>query len=112
MYGGRDASSNYFDEVWVLSLPSFTWTQVFKGISPRFAHNCHLAGNRTLLTVGGVASITQKSGQPDKNCGPCDWETKGLGVMDLTDITWGSVYDAQAPAYGVPDNVIAAIGGR
>ena len=107
MYGGRDASSRYFDEVWVLSLPSFTWTQVFKGTSPRFAHTCHLVGNRTLLTVGGVSSIKQKSGH-----GGCDWETKGVAVMDLTDVTWGSVYDAHAPAYGVPAGVIATIGGR
>ncbi|KAL8793660.1 MAG: hypothetical protein Q9195_003709 [Heterodermia aff. obscurata] len=111
MYGGRDAGSRYFDEIWVLSLPSFTWTQVFSGTSPRFGHTCHLVGNRTLLTVGGVVSIKQKSGQPDTDVGPCDWETKGLGVMDLTDIIWGSLYDAHAPAYGVPGQVIATIGG-
>ena len=112
MYGGRDGASRYFDEIWVLSLPSFTWTKIFSGISPRFGHTCHLVGNRTLLTVGGVSSIKQKSGQADTNAGPCDWESKGLAVMDLTDITWGSVYDAHAPAYGVPAQVIATIGGR
>ena len=112
MYGGRDDASHYFDEIWVLSLPSFTWTMVYSGIAPRFAHTCHLVGNRTLLTVGGIASITQKSGLRDTNATPCDWESKGLAVMDLTDITWGSVYEAHAPAYGVPLEVIGTIGGR
>ncbi|KAL8735875.1 MAG: hypothetical protein Q9181_002653 [Wetmoreana brouardii] len=110
MYGGRD-SSHYFDDVWVLSLPSFTWIQVFAGTSPRFAHTCHLVGKRTLLTVGGVASLTQKWGHPDNTLPPCDWETKGVGVLDLTSITWGSAYDAHAAAYGVPEKVLATIGG-
>ncbi|KAL9600538.1 MAG: hypothetical protein Q9179_003180 [Wetmoreana sp. 5 TL-2023] len=110
MYGGRD-SFRYFDDVWVLSLPSFTWTQVFTGLNPRFAHTCHLVGKRTLLTVGGVASVPQKWGHPDTNVSPCDWETKGVGVLDLTTITWGSVYNAHAAAYGVPEKVLATIGG-
>ena len=41
----------------------------------------------------------------------CDWEYKGVGVLDLANITWGSVYDAQAPAYEVPIQVVSAIGG-
>ena len=112
MYGGRDSSSHYFDDIWILSLPSFTWTQVYNGQNPRFAHTCHLVGNRTLLTVGGIASLTQKSGQPDANAPPCDWEIKGVGVMDLTTIVWGSVYDSQAPAYEVPAKLLATIGGE
>ena len=114
MYGGRDGANppNYFDEIWVLSLPSFTWTSIYSGISPRFAHTCHLVGNRTLLTVGGVAAASQMQGLPSTNLSPCDWEVKGVGVMDISSITWGSVYDAQAPAYEVPGAIVAAIGGR
>jgi len=42
---------------------------------------------------------------------PCDWETKGVGVFDLSDLTWGSVYNAHAGNYTVPSRVSAKIGG-
>ena len=114
MYGGRDGSNppNYFDEIWVLSLPSFTWTKVYSGVSPRFAHTCHLVGNRTMLTVGGVAGATQMQGLYVPSPPPCDWETKGVGVYDISDLIWGSVYNANTPAYEVPNTVVATIGGR
>ena len=111
MYGGRDGP-NYFDDIWVLSLPSFTWTKVYSGISPRFAHTCHLVGNRTMLTVGGVANANQMQGLYYGSTPPCDWETAGLGVYDMSDLVWGSVYNASAPAYEVPDPVISTIGGK
>ena len=97
MYGGRDAANNYFDEIWVLSLPSFSWTLVFSGKSPRFSHTCHLVGSRTMLTVGGLASVNQTQGRPGINVSPCDWEVKGVGVLDISSITWGSVYNAECP---------------
>lgn len=111
MYGGRDAENNYFDEIWILSLPSFTWTQVYSGQSPRFSHTCHLAGTRTMLTIGGVASATQFQGLPGINVSPCDWEVKSIGVLDISNVTWGSVYNAEAPPYEVPDLVVSTIGG-
>lgn len=113
MYGGRDGANppNYFDEIWVLSLPSFTWTKVYSGISPRFSHTCHLVGNRTMLTVGGVAAASQIQGFYSANPPTCDWEMKGVGVYDVSDLVWGSVYNATAPAYEVPDLVISTIGG-
>ena len=114
MYGGRDAADpiNYFDEVWVLSLPSFTWTLIYSGISPRYAHTCHQVGNRTMLTVGGVAAESQKQAQNTAITPPCDWEVKGVGVYDMSDLIWGSVFDANAPAYEVPAAVVSTIGGR
>ncbi|CAD6584293.1 MAG: hypothetical protein ASARMPRED_001726 [Alectoria sarmentosa] len=114
MYGGQDGSNppNYFDEVWVLSLPSFTWTIIYTGISPRFAHTCHLVGNRTMLTVGGVAAASQMQGLYSEVLPTCDWEIKGVGVYDISELVWGSVYNATAPAYEVPDRVISAIGGN
>lgn len=111
MYGGRDASQNYFDEIWILSIPSFTWTLVYSGQNPRFSHTCHLAGTRTMLTVGGVASESQFEGLPGVNHSPCDWEVKSIGVLDMSTLFWGSVYDAGAPPYEVPDEVVSVVGG-
>ncbi len=57
-----------------------------------------------MITVGGATNY-------DWNDPPCDWETKGVGVFDLSDLVWGSVYDASAPAYAVPSLIAARIGG-
>ena len=114
MYGGRDGANppNYFDEIWVLSLPSFTWTKVYTGLSPRFAHTCHLVGNRTMLTVGGVEAASQMQALYSSAVPPCDWEVKGVGVYDISDLIWGSVFNPSTPAYEVPDAVVSTIGGR
>lgn len=111
MYGGRNASDHYFDDIWVLSLPSFTWTEVYSGDSPRAGHTCHLVGNRTLLTVGGTSSVGQTKGVSASSGLGCDWEVKSVGILDVSDMVWGSVYDAKAPAYKVPQKVVSTIGG-
>ena len=105
MYGGRGNNNYFIDDVWVLSLPSFTWTQIYQGLSPRFSHTCHVVGNRTMITVGGAANSNYSAA-------PCDWEYKGVGVFDLSDATWGSVYNAAAGDYAVPSLVVKTIGGR
>lgn len=104
IYGGRGSSNVYFDDVYILSIPSFTWTQVFgPGVSPRYSHTCHLVGERQMLTVGGALS-------PGSDV-ICDWEFKGVGILDLSTITWGSRYDPYNGTYQVPTKVIAKIGG-
>ncbi len=57
-----------------------------------------------MITVGGATN-------DDWHDPPCDWETKGVGVFDLSDLVWGSVYNASAPAYAVPSLIAARIGG-
>ena len=104
MYGGRGNSTVFYDDIWVLSLPSFTWTKIYQGTSPRYAHTCHIVGNRTMITVGGAADAHYDST-------PCDWETKGVGVFDLSRLTWGSVFDVNVGSYGVPASVAAVVGG-
>ncbi len=58
-----------------------------------------------MITVGGAANTNYSAA-------PCDWEYKGVGVFDLSDLIWGSVYNASAGDYAVPGLVIATIGGR
>lgn len=41
----------------------------------------------------------------------CDWELKGVAVWDLTALTWGSVFLADAPDFQVPHKVLAITGG-
>jgi hypothetical protein len=102
MYGGRDGVTNYYDETWVLSLPSFQWQMVHSGNSPRYSHTCHVVG-RQMITVGGSDTSKTRSG--------CDWETKGIGVLDMSAVTWGSQFNVNADPYSVPTAIVQIIGG-
>lgn len=104
MYGGRGINKKYFDDMYVLSLPSFTWTKLYEGTSPRFGHTCHTVGGRSLLTVGGIVNLNLTTQA-------CDWEYRGVGVMDISTLTWGSVFDPNPKPYEVPRPVFEDIGG-
>ncbi|GAB1212441.1 hypothetical protein ATERTT37_001580 [Aspergillus terreus] len=103
LYGGKGAREAY-DDVYVLSIPSFTWKRVYRGDSPRYGHTCHLTGHRQMLTVGGMAS--------DEPMPSCDRERAGVAVFDMTDLEWRSVYSPSAPAYQVPGPIVQTIGGN
>jgi len=99
-------SNKFFDEVWVLSLPSFTWLQIYNGSSPRYGHSCHIVGNRQMITVGGRTSANATE--------TCDFEYMSVAIYDLTEGNsdgWGSVYTADKPPYQVNAQISAAIGG-
>ncbi|APA09574.1 hypothetical protein sscle_05g043440 [Sclerotinia sclerotiorum 1980 UF-70] len=105
LYGGQDGDSVSYDDVFVLSLPSFKWIQVYEAVpgSPRFGHTCHLVGNRQMLTVGGA----QK-----KYSSYCDWESSGVAIYDMYALSWTSAFHHDANSYIVPGNITDAIGGN
>ncbi|KAM0127149.1 hypothetical protein ACHAP3_008919 [Botrytis cinerea] len=105
LYGGQDGGSVSYDDVFVLSLPSFTWIQVYESVpgSPRFGHTCHLVGNRQMLTVGGA----QK-----KYSSYCDWESSGVAIYDMYALSWKSTFYHDANKYIVPGNITDIIGGN
>ncbi|PKX93981.1 putative cell wall anchored protein [Aspergillus novofumigatus IBT 16806] len=101
MYGGKGANELY-DQIYVLSIPSFTWTKISEGKSPRYGHTCHLVADRQMLTVGGALS---------DDLSTCDSEYRGVALYDMSTLTWGSVYNASATDYAVPANIYQVIGG-
>ncbi|KIW44883.1 uncharacterized protein PV06_03321 [Exophiala oligosperma] len=103
LYGGT-SESTIFDDIYVLSLPSFTWVKVFTGQDACWSVTCHFLARRQMITVGG-------GGKSSNISHDCNWEQKSLAVLDLSTISWGSVFDANAGQYDVPDDVVAAIGG-
>ncbi|KAF2020818.1 hypothetical protein BU24DRAFT_8990 [Aaosphaeria arxii CBS 175.79] len=104
VYGGLDPTSGIgYDDVHVLTIPSFQWTTIYNdGGSPRFGHKCHIVGKRQMITVGGLIT----------NSGQCDWEEKGVAFYDLTTTRWGSVFTPDTTAYGVPQQALQATGGK
>jgi len=103
LYGGIDPTTGKgYDDVLILTLPSFTWTNMWPiGEAPRWGHNCHVAGKRQMLTVGG--NIT--------NGLECDWEVKGVAVWEMSTLTWGSVFMTNLSDYQVPQRVLEFTGG-
>ena len=104
LYGGIDPITNTaFDDVLILTIPSFTWTNVWPiGEAPRWGHNCHVAGKRQMITVGGN----------NTNGLTCDWEVKGVAVWELTSLTWGSVFLNNLTEFQVPQKVLSTTGGN
>jgi hypothetical protein len=105
-----------YDDVWILSLPSFTWTKAYSGENPRFGHTCHRAGKQQMMSVGGALNASmygvETSGQipPNLNTAKCD-PSEGVAIFDLSTLKWGSFFNPYAPAYRVPQKVVDVIGG-
>ena len=94
-----------FDEVYVLSLPSFVWFKAnYTPSDPRIWHSCNVAGNRQLLSVGGVNPSAANFATARNETDPF-WE--GMKVFDLTTLQWTNYYNATATPYVVP-SVVAA----
>jgi hypothetical protein len=105
MFGGWDPTkpNTWYDELYVLSIPSFTWIKMYYAESPRYGHTCHAVG-RQMITTGGHnirRNVTDY----------CDWELHGIAVLDMPTMTWGSVYNATYGQYEVSTAVVDKIGG-
>ncbi|KAI4218187.1 MAG: hypothetical protein L6R36_009085 [Xanthoria steineri] len=101
--------------VYVLSIPSFTWIRVTLDTDPRNGHKCHLMGTHHMLVVGGCLP-TGFNGRPDRGVEDCDTGPKfsqGLGIFSLNSHTWTTDYDPGAGAnpYQVHASISKVIGG-
>ena len=105
MYGGYDgivgSNNQQYDEIWVLSLPGFTWQQLDSSHkSARIGHTCHLVGKRQLLSIGGAdPSLIDPWSVPDYS----SWN--GLGVYDLSAASWSAGFNVSADPYQRPGAV-------
>ncbi|QDS77352.1 hypothetical protein FKW77_005389 [Venturia effusa] len=119
MYGGYDPTRNImYDDVWVISLPSFTWVKLDSGGSnARFGHTCHRAGESHMISIGGSLDGAlygvETSGQIPTNLDTmkCD-PTALVRIFDLSLGGWGTYSPGPlSPAYRVPAKLVAVIGG-
>ncbi|KAK4172604.1 hypothetical protein QBC36DRAFT_349419 [Triangularia setosa] len=104
-YAGLDAKSGYSDDVWVLSLPSFTWTKLTTGTGKgRAAHKCVMPYPDQMMVLGGHPPLDIRGTLP------CLEEP--VRVYNLSSGTWLSRYDPAIWAdYTVPEAVREQIGG-
>ena len=98
---GLGVGPQTYDQIWALSIPAFTWTNVYMSqIAGRAGHTCHVVGKRQLLSIGGV-DVSQKDvwDQPDFS------NNNGLAIFDLSKSEWQAGYNADAGAYQRPVEV-------
>ncbi|KAH0423054.1 kelch repeat protein [Colletotrichum camelliae] len=99
IFGGHVDDLIGFGDVWILSLPGFVWARAAYTKTPRAQMGCVVAGQRQLITVGGV-NPTLPANQHLSTKDPLD---QGLGIFDLTNLQWKTQYDHDADAYDSPD---------
>ena len=93
------------DEVYVLSVPSFVWFKVnYTSSNPRVDHTCIVAGNRQMLSIGGLNPSATSQIAAFNDTDPF-WQ--GIKVFDLTLLQWTNHYNASAAPYTVPTAVAA-----
>lgn len=101
MFGGRDEERKGLGDIHILSLPGFVWRKVSTETTSRGAMGCTVVGNRQMLTVGGV-NLSLKFWDL--------WRTKdsfsqGLGIFDMSKLSWRGTYDVNAASYESPETV-------
>ncbi|KAL7627382.1 hypothetical protein AAE478_001575 [Parahypoxylon ruwenzoriense] len=107
-YDGLDDTSDFNDDVWILSLPSFMWMKVSSGTSghARAGHQCVMPYPDQMITIGGRVS---NKGQ-GLSC--VDGTGRLLDVYNLTSGNWMESYDPESwNEYGVPEMIHVMIGG-
>ncbi|PSK46456.1 hypothetical protein B9Z65_5424 [Elsinoe australis] len=91
MFGGQNlqpaAEQTQYDDMWILTLPSFTWIQVDQTNQPtpyaRAGHTCNI-WNAQMVVVGGYVG-------PEVSC-----DSPGVYVFDLSNLKWLTSYTNQA----------------
>ncbi|KAK4219644.1 hypothetical protein QBC37DRAFT_394525 [Rhypophila decipiens] len=104
VYAGWDGNSGpgtvSFDDAYVLTLPGFHWVKAdYTAEHPRYGLSCNAVGGGQVVTIGG-ADPTQKIQQGQVNNGAGysapfstpDPFTQGLGVFDLSTLSWKTKY--------------------
>ncbi|KAK0714848.1 hypothetical protein B0H67DRAFT_488130 [Lasiosphaeris hirsuta] len=103
-YTGLTKTEEFNDDVWVLSIPSFTWVKVSVGTGPgRAGHKCFMPYPDQMFAIGGY---TKSSG----GALTCLKET--VRVFNVSSAAWLKSYDpAKWSNYTIPDTVVSKIGG-
>lgn len=94
-----------FDAAYVLSLPSFNWFKAdYEATSPRHALRCEHIGGGQILTVGGLdTSQHDASNQYRGVFHTVDNFPQGLGIFDLSTMSFADSFAANRTTYDYAD---------
>ncbi|ETS81449.1 hypothetical protein PFICI_06451 [Pestalotiopsis fici W106-1] len=100
--GGTDQVNKVFDDIWILSIPAFTWFKLNVTGTQRSWHDCVIIGSQ-LVSVGGLGAGVRFNESVQFNDRD-EWR-QGLGVLDLASMTWADGFNANSTAYESPQVV-------
>lgn len=114
IHGGMSANDGIaFSDTYMLSLPSFEFFELDKGVDVvhRFEHTCHLRKNK-LFVIGGRGADQGNLGWGGWLPGACD--PNGLiNIFDINTLQWDSRYDpTDGKDYLVHKSIYDVIGGK
>lgn len=102
-YDGLNSDDEPSDDVWVLSIPAFTWIKAYSGVAShgRSAHRCVLPYPDQMFVIGGVH-------QTQATCVDGIIQVFNLNTLEFQDSYTPSTWSP----YKVPSVVTAVIGGN
>lgn len=113
LYGGKGFGVNAtgFDDVYILTMPSFEWIKWYPTApGPGAPHNtltCNVIDGAQMLVIGGTFPATDQCDARDV------WGTHNLnlGKNDPTNAMW-ALYQPNLTTYNVPPEIIKVVGGQ
>lgn len=113
VYGGlpaaRQAQGIGFTDVWILSLPSFTWTQYADVGRPHHSTTCNMISKGQMIVMGGYFPNSS-----DTECDVADsWGIHNLNLgRDNRDKANWYQFLPNLTTYTLPDELTSVVGGR
>ena len=105
-----------YDDAHILTLPAFHWIKVdsFAAEHPRYDQSCNAVGDSQILTIGGVnANPAIPNPGPDNVVTyestlntTADPFKQGLGIFDMTTLSFANSYIANVGPYVQSDLVV------
>ncbi|KAL9636018.1 MAG: hypothetical protein Q9164_003101, partial [Protoblastenia rupestris] len=94
-----------FDTINILTLPAFHWISVpYNPQNPRYGHTCHAVGGSQIVVVGGADANSKVTdggflGIAESIMESPDPLKQGLGIFDLSTLSWSDRYRSSPPPY-------------
>jgi hypothetical protein len=109
IYGGMGFGENStgFDDVYILSLPSFKWVPFWQGNNSNIRHHsltCNVINKGQMAIIGGSFPLTQTCDSP------AQWGVHNLDMGKTTGYPWRK-YKLNITEYTVPPEVFDIVGG-
>ncbi|PVH81744.1 hypothetical protein DL98DRAFT_416069 [Cadophora sp. DSE1049] len=109
LYGGMGFGANEtgFDDVYILTMPSFKWIRWWEssdGGKPHHSLSCNVVGGGQMLIIGGTFPLN------DECDSPVTWGTHNLDLGKVSGKMWND-YSLNITSYLVPPEVISVVGG-